>query len=184
MLQSESKEQDDSLSDVEDDSEIVELQFADPDPDELAAAEQEDSERRFYVTAMWTHASILAVSSIVVFLAISMRVPGEERVFLPGMSTPVPGMCASREFFGVSCPGCGMTRSFICIGHGQFERAWAFNPAGFLSFLFVAAQIPWRTMQLVRLKRGKGEFWPGKFNWVLWVIGGFMLLQWIVRTVT
>ena len=77
---------------------------------------------------------------------------GETGVFLPGFNIPMPPTCASRQLFNIECPGCGMTRAFISISHGQFARAWHFNPASFLVYLFVAAQIPWHAIQIWRLR--------------------------------
>ncbi len=42
--------------------------------------------------------------------------------------------CVLYHITGRRCPGCGMTRAFCCILHGQLARAWAWNPASFLLF--------------------------------------------------
>ncbi len=36
-------------------------------------------------------------------------------------------VCLIRNLFGVSCPGCGMTRAISCVFHGQFKRALEYN---------------------------------------------------------
>jgi len=36
-------------------------------------------------------------------------------------------ICLIRTLFGVSCPGCGMTRAISCIFHGHFKRAFQYN---------------------------------------------------------
>ena len=46
------------------------------------------------------------------------------------------GMCPSVELFGVSCPFCGMTRSFVALAHGDLGASLRFHPAG--PILFVA----------------------------------------------
>ena len=46
-------------------------------------------------------------------------------------------MCVSRGLFGLECPGCGLTRSFVALAGGEFSRAVAFNPLG--PVLFAAA---------------------------------------------
>ena len=38
--------------------------------------------------------------------------------------------CVSVVAFGQECPGCGLTRSFAAMGHGDFESARALNPLG------------------------------------------------------
>jgi uncharacterized membrane protein YgdD (TMEM256/DUF423 family) len=38
--------------------------------------------------------------------------------------------CSFREWFGVPCPNCGMTRSVLLSLQGQFGEAVSLNPAG------------------------------------------------------
>lgn len=161
-------------------NQIVPLDNQDQEP-ESTESERPLAVRSTVSSAIWFHASMLILSLIVVGLSVSMRVPGEEQVYLPGIKYPVPGMCASRMFLGVNCPGCGLTRSFICLGHGQIERAWHFNPGGIVFYLFVVAQIPWRITQLILIGIGVGERWVGKFDWVLWIVASALVLQWLLR---
>lgn len=46
-----------------------------------------------------------------------------------------PIICPFRRLTGLPCPGCGLTRSWVYIAHGDFSRAWAANPFGLLTFL-------------------------------------------------
>ncbi len=47
-------------------------------------------------------------------------------------------VCPVRAFFGIPCPGCGLTRSCLSILMGRFRTAFRFNPAGFLWLPFLA----------------------------------------------
>jgi hypothetical protein len=49
-------------------------------------------------------------------------------VWLAG--TRYGGACLLREWFGVPCPTCGMTRSVVLTLHGHIAAAIAVNPAG------------------------------------------------------
>lgn len=51
--------------------------------------------------------------------------------------SPVP-LCIVKALTGLECPGCGMTRSFLLIGHGRLAAAAKMHPAGLPAFLIVA----------------------------------------------
>jgi hypothetical protein len=45
-------------------------------------------------------------------------------------------LCPLRALTGYPCPGCGMTRAFCSIGHGEFARAVGYNALS--PFVFIA----------------------------------------------
>jgi hypothetical protein len=127
------------------------------------------------------HWLILTLSTCVIAASFFFRVQDEQGVVMPWVNQPFPGICTFRRIVGINCPGCGMTRSFISIAHGQWARAWDFNPVGFLFFPVVAFQIPYRILQLTRIRRGQRELsLAGIDQWVLIIIAFALLTQWIV----
>lgn len=48
---------------------------------------------------------------------------------------PIP-RCGFHVITGLPCPACGATRSVVALLHGDFVRAWQFNP---IVFLVIAA---------------------------------------------
>ncbi len=126
------------------------------------------------------HLTLLTVSSIVIFLSMVLRVPGEEKVLVPLINQPIPGLCVSKEWLGINCPGCGMTRCFISLGHLQPERAWHFNPVGLIVFGIVLSVIPWNVAQLYRIRAKLPPLQFQGFNFVLGVTATLLIVQWII----
>jgi hypothetical protein len=50
-------------------------------------------------------------------------------------------LCPFRALTHYPCPGCGMTRAFCALAHGEFWRAIKLNP--FSPLLFLAALVAW-----------------------------------------
>lgn len=137
---------------------------------------------RSHVPDLALHRVFFWMSFVVVFLAVVLTVRGEEEVVVPLLDWPLPGTCTYKTALGIDCPGCGLTRCFISMAHGDLGRAWHFNPAGIFFFLLVASQIPFRGTQLWRLRRGRPEINLGYFRYALLVLALVgLLVQWAVR---
>jgi hypothetical protein len=133
------------------------------------------------------HLVILALSSLLLAASFALSFEGSSSaVALPG-GVELPTLCWSRGLFGVECPGCGLTRSFVAIAHGEFARAWRTNPAGFVWFAAVALQIPLRLYLLRRAARKQDAkdiepAWLPTLTAVSWtMLIGATMLQWAVR---
>ena len=46
----------------------------------------------------------------------------------------IPSICLVKYLTGLECLGCGMTRAFWYILHGEFSEAWKMNPLVFVVF--------------------------------------------------
>ena len=127
------------------------------------------------------HLGLLALALVVLVMSFLMRSAGEHLVYLPGSNLPLPPSCLGQQIFGIECPGCGLTRSFIAISQGRLGRAWYFNPASFVVYLFVALQVPWRVFQIGRILTNRFPVFSG---WLFLPIGvaiASLLLQWILK---
>ncbi|MFT5679730.1 MAG: hypothetical protein ACI8RZ_000635 [Myxococcota bacterium] len=60
----------------------------------------------------------------------------------------IPELCIWRRMTGHSCPGCGMTRSFTYMGHGQIFDAFRLHTLGPFLYTLVAVQIPLRAWRM------------------------------------
>lgn len=128
------------------------------------------------------HAVLLIICTAVMILATTMSIRGSTKVVLPGMSGPVPELCMLRRYTGISCPGCGFTRCFISLAHGDVRSAWSYNPAGLLMFAIVAFQIPYRSVQIWRTRRGLPELSTGWLGQAAFAVLGVMMIgQWLLR---
>lgn len=94
--------------------------------------------------------SILAMCAGALALSFVLH-PGDELVSLFGWE--IPPLCAFRNVFGASCPGCGLTRAWVYISHGDPGAAWRMNKLGFLMYAVAAGQVPWRGWLLWRAFR-------------------------------
>ncbi len=68
-----------------------------------------------------------------------LRLDGD-RVTLPG-GDDLGATCWFRAVFGLDCPLCGMTRSFVALAHGELSAALRFHPAGPLLFAAMVAAL-------------------------------------------
>ncbi len=68
---------------------------------------------------------------------------------------PSVNLCQFKLATGLPCPGCGLTRATILMAHGDFTRAWMYNPfilAIFPAMVvlaiypFIMAQLPERVI--------------------------------------
>jgi hypothetical protein len=94
----------------------------------------------------------------------------------------LPVVCVSRLLFGVSCPGCGMTRSVLMTLGGDVRGALSVNPGGPLlvaALILVGAQL---LFMALRGGTAEGESAPRRL--LPWasvyaaVVAAAMLIHW------
>jgi hypothetical protein len=90
---------------------------------------------------------MLGLCATIVVLSLTL-VPSTEAVSIFGWE--VPALCAVRNLFGIGCPGCGITRSFVFLGHGDLSSALSMNWLGPAVYALVWTQLPYRVLRLVR----------------------------------
>ena len=132
-------------------------------------------QRRRHIEMFWT-------SIVVLICATVFQTPDGHRVALPGMSNmPLPEVCMSKAWFGVSCPGCGLTRSFISMMHGRLGDAFSYNRVGPILFLFTVLQIPYRWIGL----KTRQAFPLGRrvASGSVWLLIGLLIGNWLISFV-
>jgi hypothetical protein len=74
----------------------------------------------------------------------------------------------SQSLFHVSCPGCGLTRSFVYLAQGDLQSSLRMHRIGWLMALAVLLQIPYRIASLAMPGREVlGVVFPTIFGQVL-----------------
>jgi len=130
---------------------------------------------------IWYQVFWLVLSIAVLVAAAAFDTQGQNRVLLPFVQVPLPELCSWKATTGIPCPGCGLTRSFVSLAHGRIAAAFAFHPIGPVLFFAVVFQLPFRAIQLGRLRAGRPAvdwFW---LNYVLVAIFAALPAQWVVR---
>jgi hypothetical protein len=56
-------------------------------------------------------------------------------------TAPKVPLCQFYKWFQKPCPGCGLTRAFLSISHGEFARAHALNPFGWGFYAITLATV-------------------------------------------
>jgi Protein of unknown function (DUF2752) len=154
------------------------FRIADPQPrPNLETAQDSDEGYSWIAACLW-----LSGSCTILVLAAFMSVGPERRVFLPGVSVPMPETCMMHARFGLDCPGCGLTRAFIHLAHGRILEGLSLNPAGIAIFLFVAAQIPAAGLRFLSGRSSRFAILWSRCNEIaLIILPTLTFIQWIVR---
>lgn len=95
------------------------------------------------------HGWILLVACGIVLAAAMLEVLPDQRVAVKGLRRyPLPNACQARATLGVKCPGCGLTRSFVHLAHGDWQSSVQTHRLGWLMAAVVLFQIPYRALAM------------------------------------
>jgi len=100
-------------------------------------------------------------------LALSFLLPLPSHGAILGMPSP----CPFFHLTGLPCPGCGLTRAFVCIAHGHGSEAFHWHPLGPLLFggaalYVVGTLLKWR--------------WPDEKRLIV-ALASALILCWALR---
>ena len=85
----------------------------------------------------WIWPTVTLVFGLLAVIAALLVYPGEgEQLMFMGLSFGQE--CGFKTQYGFGCFGCGMTRSWVYTARGQLFRAFEYNAAGALLFLWLA----------------------------------------------
>jgi len=110
---------------------------------------------------------------------------GSGGITVPGApNRPIPGTCLTRVLLHMDCPGCGMTRSFVAMAHGEFRRAFALHRLGPFIFLFVLLQVPLRAYAILRGGLPRWANQPRVSSYLLWISFIALWVNWVYNLIT
>ncbi|HET6880458.1 MAG TPA: DUF2752 domain-containing protein [Pirellulales bacterium] len=122
------------------------------------------------------HWVMLGLALGIILAAAMLEVLPGERVAVRGVSNfPLPQLCMSRAIFNLPCPGCGLTRSFIHLAHGQWQAAWHVHRLGWLLAALVVVQMPYRALVITGQVRPLGA---AAAQCLAFVVVGLLVVNW------
>lgn len=92
----------------------------------------------------------------------------------------IPESCSTRMYFGMDCPGCGLTRSFIYLGQGQLLQSLQANRVGWILAVCVVLQIPFRIISLKRRGKFLGNSLRRSLGWAVFLT---LVLNWVYNLI-
>lgn len=124
------------------------------------------------------HREMLVITCLIVVLSFLFEVRDDDRVFVHGLPDwPLPPTCLTYQWFGVKCPGCGLTRSFVHLAHGNLAASWQLHRLGWLIAMAVLLQFPYRLWALSHTgKPPLGLVIPKLFGYTLIAL---LILNWL-----
>lgn len=116
----------------------------------------------------------LALAIAVIAAALLLRVtPDQQGVTAFGWQ--LPELCLVKSYGG-TCPGCGMTRSFVLGMRGDLA-AFRLHPAGPLLLLLLVLQVPYRAARLWQRRQGRAP-WTVPHGLIVALLALAFLLAW------
>lgn len=143
------------------------------------------SQQRGRIEHIW----ILALALIAVAGAFVLDLSAEGTIYFTlgdgGWKVQLPETCMSQRIFGISCPGCGLTRSFVAMAHGEFDLAIQANPVGPVLFVLCWLQIPYRILRYLgySLSVDAGGRLSRPADLIIWILLCGLILMWLLRSV-
>ncbi|MGD0092377.1 MAG: DUF2752 domain-containing protein [Planctomycetota bacterium] len=125
-----------------------------------------------------THKTYLVIALALVTLPFFLSCPAPGKEGLAFLGLHLPGVCPSQRLFGVTCPGCGLTRAFVLIAHGHFRDSLEFNRMGVPLYLFFACQVVFRACVLRRPQTARVPFLINVNHYSALAMIALLLLNW------
>ncbi len=87
-------------------------------------------------------------------------------------------VCLFKNIFGIPSPGCGMTRAFLYLGHGDIYEAISLNPNSLLAFSIVIILWLNEIIKMIRKKEVNVQLTKREKFLIYFVSAGLMIAGW------
>lgn len=125
------------------------------------------------------HYAMLAITITIVVLSLILSVRDDQRIIITGLSGyPIPETCWMKNLFHCDCPGCGLTRSFVHLAHGNWRQSLAVHRIGWLLAIAFLVQIPYRWIVLRNPAWTVGSRWS-KGIFIFFVVA--LIVNWLIN---
>ncbi len=148
-------------------------------PSEIAA--ETDGTSAAVSARQYRHLEVLVLCGIALVLPYFLGVGPGHLIHLKWWpDLPLPESCMSRQLFGLECPACGLTRSFIHLAHLRWQAAWEVHRMGALIYCAAIIQIPYRLPALLRGRETQvvPPAFAKSFGWMLIAA---LIVNWLVE---
>jgi Protein of unknown function (DUF2752) len=142
-------------------------------PTDLEAPPSEEAKPARRHQFDWSEFALPVLAGLAIIISFFYQPEG-----LPGFT-----VCWFRALTGLPCPGCGLTRAFCAISHGDFAAAWKYNPFGLAFYLTAILLVFWPAIRrlfpsfAVKLTESRyAAFAAFAVVGVLWIFGLLRIL--------
>lgn len=123
------------------------------------------------------HRDYLILTAIVLGLSVILANDAANDVRLAGWK--LPPMCPMKFVTGIDCPGCGLTRAFVAIGHGDLAESYHWHRVGLALYVVALYQLVYRPLMIWRGLERPGGAVARVHAWVGRALIAALVLNWL-----
>lgn len=126
-----------------------------------------------------THLTYIAIIVPMLVLPFFMGAATDDGAGVSLVGVEIPSTCPSRSLFGVTCPGCGLTRSFVLLTKGRFGDSLRLHRVGLILYAFFLYQLVFRIACIARSEITTSAFWQNAQHYSALAVIGLLLANWL-----